>query len=113
MELKRGRVVHVIPGRVRIKLNQEELTEEFNRELRSTLLAMSGVEDIQITPRTGSVVIHCDPTELDVAGLRRVMWVDGTRPPSAKKECPASSCRGGRAPDDAARGPVRARVRAD
>jgi hypothetical protein len=69
MELKRGRVVHALPGRVRIRLRREELTDEFVRELRSALTSLSGVYDVETTPRTGSVVIHYDPAELDAAGL--------------------------------------------
>ena len=69
IELTRGRVVHAVPGRVRVKLNRDELTDEFSRELRSALLALSGVEDVRANRRTGSVVIHYDPDELDVGGL--------------------------------------------
>ncbi len=69
IELKRGRVVHAVPGRVRVKLNREELSDDQGDELRSALLAIPGVRDIQANARTGSVVIQYDPAELDVAGL--------------------------------------------
>jgi hypothetical protein len=69
IELKRGRVVHDVPGRLRVKLNREELTEEFSRELRAALTAVHGVLDVRSNPRTGSVVIHYDAAELDAGGL--------------------------------------------
>jgi len=69
LEPKRGRVVHAVPGRLRVKLNREELTEEFSRELRASMTAVQGVQEVRTTPRTGSVVIHYDPAELDVGGL--------------------------------------------
>ena len=69
IELKRGRVVHAVPGRVRVKLDREELTDEFSGQLRAALMAMPGVEEVRITSRTGSVAIRYDPAELDVDGL--------------------------------------------
>jgi len=69
IDLKRGRVVHAVPGRVRVKLSRDDLTEESSVELRSALLAISGVEEVRRNLRTGSLVIHYGPETLDVAGL--------------------------------------------
>jgi hypothetical protein len=68
-ELERGRVVHAVPGRVRIKLETRALAEERGARLRRALLALQDVEEVQTTPRTGSVVIVYDPDVLDTPGL--------------------------------------------
>lgn len=69
IELKRGAVVHVVPGRVRVKLERDELAADSGDELRSALLAMPGIREVQLNRRTGSLVIRYDPAELDAPEL--------------------------------------------
>lgn len=70
--MKRGRVVHAVPGRVRIKLQEGELDQEAGEELRSALTAMPGVDEVRVNHRTASVVIQYDRGDLDVEGLRKL-----------------------------------------
>lgn len=68
-EPRRGRVLHAIPGRMRVKLQREELTEEFGRELDSALLALPGVRHVGLNPQSCSLLIFHDPAAIDTAGL--------------------------------------------
>jgi hypothetical protein len=69
MELEHGRVAHTVPGRVRIKLDPHALTEERAPSLRLALLSVPHIEEVQTTPRTGSIVIIYDARHLDVRRL--------------------------------------------
>ncbi len=69
MEIEHGRVAHTVPGRVRVKLDPDALTEETAPRLQVALLALPEIEAVQTTPRTGSVVIIYDPEALDVDRL--------------------------------------------
>jgi hypothetical protein len=69
MELERGRVAHAVPGRVRIKIDPRVLADERGVQLQRALLALPDVEEIRMTPRTGSVVVVYDPDALDMRGL--------------------------------------------
>src|SRR3954463_11897535 len=68
-ELERGHVAHTVPGRVRIRLEPRALTDERAARLRLAVLALPDVEEVQTTPRTGSVVITYDPAAPDARGL--------------------------------------------
>jgi hypothetical protein len=67
--VEHGRVAHAVPGRVRIKLDPRALAEERGAHLQRALLALPDVEEIRMTPRTGSVVVVYDPDALDTRGL--------------------------------------------
>jgi len=67
--IERGRVAHAVPGRVRVRLETRALADDRSSELRRALLTVPDVEEVQITPRTGSVVIVYDPEALDTHGL--------------------------------------------
>ena len=69
MELERGRVAHMVPGRVRIKIDPRALADERGVQLQRALLALPDVEEIRMTPRTGSVVVVYAPDALDTRGL--------------------------------------------
>lgn len=69
MEIEYGRVAHTVPGRVRIKLGPHALTDERAPQLRGALLALPEIEEVQTTPRTGSIVIIYDPESSDVYRL--------------------------------------------
>lgn len=69
IELRRARLAHSLPGRVRLRLDPRELSEENCGEILGALTSLPGVEDVRITPRTGSVVIRFDPAALDVDRL--------------------------------------------
>jgi hypothetical protein len=64
-----GRIAHVVPGRIRIKLGRHDLAEPFAGRLRVALMAMPEVDEVRIQPRTGSVTIYHQPAELGVDQL--------------------------------------------
>jgi hypothetical protein len=68
-DLERGRVAHAVPGRVRIKLDPALLDGERGERLRRALLALPDVEEIRLTPRTGSIVLVYDPDALNTRSL--------------------------------------------
>jgi len=69
VDLERGRVAHAVPGRVRIKLDPRALADERAASLQRALLALPDVEEIRMTPRTGSIVVVYDQDALDTRGL--------------------------------------------
>ena len=93
IEPRPARLVHAVPGRVRIRLDPRELTEEFGRELLTALTGLPDVQDVRITPRTGSVVITYDPASLDTPRL-----IDLTRRTSLLAVTPAARAEAARPP---------------
>ena len=71
MKIEHGRVAHTVPGRVRIKLNPQALQDDQATTMRLALLALPEIEEVQTTPRTGSIVIFYDAGQLDVHRLIR------------------------------------------
>jgi hypothetical protein len=69
MSAEIGTVVHATPGRVRLRVAQPYRTTGTYRQIESLLGTLSGIEGVEITPRTGSVLISYDPTTLDDASL--------------------------------------------
>jgi len=97
MDLQHGKVAHTVPGRVRVKLGPHALTDDTAPRLRLALLGLPEIEEVQTTPRTGSVVIFYDASALDVyrliARLReaRLLALDPpTRDPYAGQQKPVS-----------------------
>ena len=97
MEMRRGRIVHEIPGRVRIRVNRGELTDGSVRELEAGLAALGGFQRVQVSPSTGSVLISYNPVEVELpvllerlrlAGLLDVTVLDPNVP--LPKEVPVS-----------------------
>jgi hypothetical protein len=68
-QLTRARIVHVVPGRIRVKVNRDDLTEHLGSLLQSALAAMPEIDEVRIQPRTGSVTIYYESTALDVPSL--------------------------------------------
>ncbi len=69
IELRHGRVVHAVPGRLRVKLEPGELSGESAEQLQSALLGMPGVEDVRVNRVSRSIVIRYDRERLDVGRL--------------------------------------------
>lgn len=57
-----ARVVHVLPGRVRLRISGLRGSELLS--LRDRIASVPGVMDVQATPRTGSVLIRGDAVSL-------------------------------------------------
>lgn len=67
-----GSIVSASPGRVRIRLLRQHRTTEMLAQIRSLLIALPGVNSVDINGSTGSVLIRYDPAALDVAELLRL-----------------------------------------
>jgi hypothetical protein len=66
---RRGRVVHAVPGRVRVRLDEGGLSEDTAARLRSAIETVPGVVSVRANPRTASLVIQYDPDSLDVGAV--------------------------------------------
>src|ERR671911_536455 len=73
MEARHGRIVHAIAGRMRIKLDREELTAELADDLRAALARAPGVSNVEARSRTGSVIISYDPARIDADELASII----------------------------------------
>jgi Heavy metal associated domain 2 len=65
----RGYVAHVVPGRIRLRVDRDALTEPFVSTLRSALVMMPEVDEVRVQPRTGSVTIYHEPDTFGVEPL--------------------------------------------
>ena len=57
MNLEGIRIVHAIPGRVRLKVDEVRENQTLAGELQQRLTSLPGVRKVEINPRTGSVLI--------------------------------------------------------
>jgi hypothetical protein len=58
------RITHVIPGRLRLRLEATKGRPELATELHSQLAAVSGIDRVEIDTRTGSLLLLYDPSSL-------------------------------------------------
>lgn len=56
-----ARVVHEIPGRLRVRLPRAQRDPRLLRELRDFVASLGGVRHVEINPMTGSILIHYHP----------------------------------------------------
>ena len=82
-----GRVVHRVPGRVRIKFDRAEMAPEALARLRQAIVELDGVTRCDANPWTTSLVIHYDAAGLDMAQLAGA--VGGLAPEGAGSDRPA------------------------
>ena len=54
-------VVHFLPGRVRVKLPGLRGNTALAREVQHTLVAIDGIQHVEVSPITGSVLVLYDP----------------------------------------------------
>jgi hypothetical protein len=94
---RRARLVHAVPGRLRLRLERNDLTDEFIQAIERAFLTTDGVREVQVTPQTGSVVVRFDPAQLDPERLmaqnrlRQLLAVErADRPEDLKKTVPTS-----------------------
>jgi hypothetical protein len=73
MEGRHGRIVHATKGRIRIKLDREALTPELVDDLRAALSRTPGVTSVEARPRTGSVIVGYDPSQLDADEVANIL----------------------------------------
>jgi hypothetical protein len=61
MKLEEVRVAHVLPGRVRFKVDALRVDPEQAREVETRLSMIRGMLEVKINPLTGSVLMCFDP----------------------------------------------------
>jgi hypothetical protein len=62
------RIVHAIPGRVRLKIVYLRDNPELARELRERLVSVQGIRRVEANPLTGSLLVLYDPEEMTSLG---------------------------------------------
>jgi hypothetical protein len=66
---KHLRLVHELPGRIRLRASWFREEPEEARRVANELAAREGVIEVRVRPRTGSILCRCDPERVDAAGL--------------------------------------------
>jgi hypothetical protein len=64
MEIEGIKVVHALPGRVRLKVARVKGNPPLAREAQEKLAKVPGIQRIETKPTTGSLLIHYDTGEL-------------------------------------------------
>jgi hypothetical protein len=59
------KVVHAIPGRVRVKVSRLKEDPAFVREIQERLSVVRGIQQVEVNPVTGSVLVLYDRTTLE------------------------------------------------
>jgi len=59
----RARIVHRLPGRLRLKVPEKRRDTAWFTEIVGRLEQVSGVEQVEISPLSGSMLIRYDPNE--------------------------------------------------
>ena len=59
--IRGARVVHQIPGRLRVRLPRAERNPRLLDELRGFIESLGGVRQVEINPVTGSILVHYQP----------------------------------------------------
>ena len=67
-----GSIVHAAPGRIRLRVARPHRTPETLARIEGLLGVLPGVKGIETTPGTGSILVHYDPTAVDVQSLLRI-----------------------------------------
>ena len=67
-----GAVVHAIPGRIRLRVARAYRGPATYHEIESLLRMLPGVELVEVTPNTGSVLVKYNSATLDIEHLLRM-----------------------------------------
>jgi heavy-metal-associated domain-containing protein len=62
-------VVHALPDRVRLKLHRLKNNMAYAEEIQRRLYNVQGITHLETNPKTGSLLIHYDPTVLEMLAL--------------------------------------------
>jgi hypothetical protein len=60
MDVEGIKVVHALPGRIRLKVAQVRENPTFASQLRARLGAIQGIQKVEVNPLTGSVLVFYD-----------------------------------------------------
>ena len=62
-EWDQAKLCHKVDGRLRLRLDPKKIDAFTLHRLKTELLSVQGVLQVQVSPRTGSLVIYYDPAE--------------------------------------------------
>jgi cation transport ATPase len=71
------KVVHAIPGRVRLKYHRLRKSPQMSRTIHGKLSAIKGVKRAEANPTTSSVVVHYDPGQKSIELFLEIAAVFG------------------------------------
>ena len=66
MECEEFTIVHMLPGRVRLKLAELKNNPDLARYLKQRLCRHAGISRVEVNPTTGSILMHYDPRVIDL-----------------------------------------------
>jgi hypothetical protein len=58
-------IAHQVPGRIRMKVGAAKANPELLEQIKETFMVIPGVEQVEVNPATGSVVLHYDVDQHD------------------------------------------------
>lgn len=73
MEIKGLKVVHALPGRVRLKVAKVKGNPALARQAQEKLIKVPGIQQVEATPGTGSLLIHYDMDDLFSAASLEIL----------------------------------------
>jgi hypothetical protein len=59
------KVVHTMPGRIRVKISRLKDNPALGREIQERLSGVQGIQEVMVNPVTASVLVLYDATEMD------------------------------------------------
>lgn len=65
----RARVAHHVPGRMRLRLDRGVDVQATAQQIHDTLISRDGFHRVEANPSARSVVVHYNPTQLELAHL--------------------------------------------
>jgi hypothetical protein len=68
------KIVHAIPGRVRLKVPKIRKNSAFEAEIRDRLSTAKAIQRVEINPITGSVLLLYNPEEIRLPGPLFSLW---------------------------------------
>ena len=68
-----GRVVHRVPGRMRVRFARGSVTPEALSRMRATVLKVRGVDRCEASGRTACLLVHFDEAAFDVRRFARAV----------------------------------------
>jgi len=80
-----GQNIHHLPGRLRIKVLDLKDNPRLARLLQSNLQARIGIEHVEIRQKSQSIIIHYDPTRLNIEDVRGYLQLPERSSPAEAK----------------------------
>lgn len=68
------KVVHAIPGRMRLKVSKIRQNSAFEAQIRERLSAVKAIQQVEINPATGSVLLLYNPEEITLPDSLFSLW---------------------------------------